>query len=83
MAAVTATAVLTGSYALVATGAVRMVARAPQSAQVRIVPTGAAAPAATDAGFTVTGFTNFDNLGSACDVYARGSGVLHLFTNTA
>lgn len=83
MAAETTNTVLTGSYVLVATAAVRAVVRASNTAQIRFVPTASAAPADTDAGIT---FPSYDPenliLGSACDVYARGTGVLQLFTNT-
>lgn len=85
MAALTSSVTLTGTYTLVATAAVRMVARAPHVAQICIVPTAAPAPAVDAAGFTIAGDdpVNFENLGSVCDVYARGKGILQLFTNTA
>lgn len=85
MAALTASATLTGSYALVADAAVRMVVRASKTATICIVPDGAAAPADTAAGIVLACPEPFDfgALGSACDVYAKGDGTLQLFTNTA
>ncbi len=85
MAALTAQASLTGSYALVANAVVRMVVRASKTATICIVADGSSAPADTDPGvvFSCPEPFDFGALGSACDVYAKGDGTLQLFTNTA
>ena len=84
MVALTSQVELSSTYALVATGVMRVIARPSKTCQVRFVPTADPAPVATDPAFTLacTEPVNFENLGSACDVYAKGDGILQLFTNT-
>lgn len=84
MAALTSQVELTGAYAVVATAAVRMVVRASRTCQLHIVPTAADAPSADAPGITLACSEplNFEGFGEPCDVYARGDGVLQVFTNT-